>query len=73
MERGKRNTYRIVFLKRIKKVYIMNLKKGIIATFIVAFQLTTYIAGAVIDEDFWRVLRRDLAVCASRQLCIFSK
>ena len=31
----------------------MNLKKGIIATFIVALQLTTYIAGAVIDEDFW--------------------
>ena len=31
----------------------MNVKNGMIATFIVALQLTTYIAGAVIGEDFW--------------------
>ena len=31
----------------------MNLKKGMIATFIVGIQFTTYIAGAVINEDFW--------------------
>ena len=31
----------------------MNLKKVMIATFIVGLQFTTYIAGAVIDEDFW--------------------
>ena len=31
----------------------MNVKNGMIATFIVALQLTTYIAGAVINEDFW--------------------
>ena len=31
----------------------MNLKKGIIATFMVALQLNTYVAGAVIDKDFW--------------------
>ena len=31
----------------------MILKKRIIATFIVVLKLTTYIAGAVIDEDFW--------------------
>ena len=31
----------------------MNVKNGMIATFIVASQLTTYISGAVIGEDFW--------------------
>ena len=31
----------------------MNVKNGMIATFIVALQLTTYIAGAVMNEDFW--------------------
>ena len=31
----------------------MNVKNGMIATFIVALQLTTYIAGAMIGEDFW--------------------
>ena len=31
----------------------MNVKNGIIATFIIALQLTTYIAAAVIGEDFW--------------------
>ena len=31
----------------------MNVKNGMIATFMVALQLTTYIAGAVINEDFW--------------------
>ena len=31
----------------------MNVKNGMIATFIIALQLTTYIAAAVIGEDFW--------------------
>ena len=37
----------------------MNVKNGMIATFIVALQLTTYIAGAVIKKGFLDLERKN--------------